>query len=134
MTSVNNTTSTIAIIPGTGNIGFALSRRFVKAGHRVLLGSRDAGKAKGVADKIINEFPNAKVEPFKNEDIPISEADVVVWCPQASIQDGMDYLKHFDFSGKIVLDTTNIVYKVKDVQSFIGQDSSTERVSLSLSY
>ena len=56
------------------------------------------------------------------------KVDIVVWCPQGNIDEAITYLKKFDFSGKIVIDTTNIVYKVKDKESFIGKESSTEKV------
>ena len=58
------------------------------------------------------------------------KVDIVVWCPQGNIDEAIDYLKKFDFSGKIVVDTTNIVYKVKDKESFIGKESSVEKVSI----
>jgi len=119
-------TSTIAVIPGTGNMGFGLSRRLAKAGYHVLLGSRDASNAENSAKKILAEFPNAHVQAGKNEELPIKSADFIVWCPLVAASFEAEYLKSFDFSGKIVIDITNYCYKQKD-ESSIGTTSSTER-------
>ena len=44
--------STIAIIGGTGAEGGGIALRLAKAGHRVLIGSRDAAKAKAAAAEL----------------------------------------------------------------------------------
>ena len=64
--------STIAVIPGTGNIGFGLSRLFASVGHKILLGSRDATKAEEAAKKILAEFPNANIQYGESHTLPIS--------------------------------------------------------------
>jgi predicted dinucleotide-binding enzyme len=66
--------STIAVIPGTGNIGFGVAWRLARAGQHVLLGSREASKAQEAAKKILAEFPNAKIQSGKSEDLPFSTA------------------------------------------------------------
>jgi NADPH-dependent F420 reductase len=43
---------TIAILGGTGNEGPGLAMRWAKAGHTVIIGSREAEKAQRVADEI----------------------------------------------------------------------------------
>ena len=63
-------TYTVAVIPGTGNIGFGVAHRLAKAGHHILLGSRDATKAQNAANKIISEFPNANVKLEKAKNYP----------------------------------------------------------------
>ena len=63
--------STIAVIPGTGRMGFGLAWRFAKNGHHVLLASREASKAQESANKITAELPNAKITAGKVEDLPI---------------------------------------------------------------
>lgn len=42
----------IAVIGGTGSQGSGLAARWAKAGHTVIIGSRDAGRAKETADEI----------------------------------------------------------------------------------
>jgi predicted dinucleotide-binding enzyme len=68
--------STIAVIPGTGNMGFGLSRLFASAGHRILLGSRDAAKAEEASKKIIAEFPNASIQHGENHTLPIATVTI----------------------------------------------------------
>ena len=46
-------TFTIAVLGGTGQEGGGLALRWAKAGHRVILGSRDATKASAAAAEII---------------------------------------------------------------------------------
>ena len=65
-------TSTVAVLPGTGRMGSGFALRFARAGHRVLLGSRETSKAQTAADKILSEFPNANIQAGKIEDLPLS--------------------------------------------------------------
>jgi NADPH-dependent F420 reductase len=44
--------STIAIMGGTGELGSGLARRWAEAGHRVIIGSRDAERAREAARRI----------------------------------------------------------------------------------
>mmetsp|Transcript_29275 Transcript_29275/g.41211 ORF Transcript_29275/g.41211 Transcript_29275/m.41211 type:complete len:216 (+) Transcript_29275:68-715(+) len=117
---------TIAVIPGTGRMGYGFSHRFAKAGHKILLGSRDTTKAQEAADKILKEVPHANIQAGKTEELPLSSADLIVWCLQGSIKESIAYLKTFDFKGKIILDCTNIVYKVPDPNTILGKTSATE--------
>ena len=66
-------TYTVAVIPGTGNIGYGVAHRLAKAGHRILLGSRDAVKAQNAANKILSEFPNANIKAGKSEELPLTD-------------------------------------------------------------
>lgn len=43
---------TVALIGGTGKLGSALAARFARAGHRVVIGSRDAGRAEQAASML----------------------------------------------------------------------------------
>jgi 8-hydroxy-5-deazaflavin:NADPH oxidoreductase len=53
---------TIAVIGGTGAEGFGLALRFVRAGARVLVGSRDLGKAQTAAQRIASALGTGDVE------------------------------------------------------------------------
>ena len=46
------TTETIAVIGGTGNIGYGLALRWAEKGHRVLIGSRAADRADSAANAL----------------------------------------------------------------------------------
>ncbi len=62
---------TIAVVSGTGAEGFGLASRLAKAGLRVLVGSRDAGKAQDAARRI------GAAEGMQNADA-VREADIVI--------------------------------------------------------
>ena len=42
----------LAILGGTGSLGKGLASRWIKAGHDVLIGSRDLAKAKEISIKL----------------------------------------------------------------------------------
>ncbi|MFC7720493.1 NADPH-dependent F420 reductase [Nonomuraea recticatena] len=63
---------TIGILGGTGDQGKGLARRFALAGHPVLIGSRDAGRAQEAADSIGNGARGAENAAVA------AEADIVI--------------------------------------------------------
>ncbi len=52
----------IAVIGGTGDLGFALAARWAKAGKDIVIGSRDAGRADEAAQRLRKVVPGATVE------------------------------------------------------------------------
>jgi len=68
---------TIAIIGGTGRMGKGLAVLFVRAGHQVLIGSRDPKKAALAVDVIKKKYVQLDITPFNDEDSS-SLANVVV--------------------------------------------------------
>ncbi len=94
---------TIAILGGTGDQGNGLARRFALAGHRVLIGSRNADRARSAAEALAE---SGRVEGGANADVA-AEADLVVvavpWDGhKALLTDLRDVL-----TGKIVVDCVN---------------------------
>jgi 8-hydroxy-5-deazaflavin:NADPH oxidoreductase len=68
---------TLAFIGGTGPQGRGLGMRLARAGHRVLIGSRDAAKAEAAVGKIGEKVPDLPVEGMTNAEA-CEQADVVV--------------------------------------------------------
>lgn len=66
----------IAFIGGTGPEGRGLGLRFAAAGHRVLIGSRDEGRAVAAAEKVRGLAPDAQVYGVSNADAA-ARGDVV---------------------------------------------------------
>lgn len=56
----------IAVLGGTGPEGFGLALRWARAGEDVIIGSRDAQRARDAADKIKQRAPNARVSGQEN--------------------------------------------------------------------
>ena len=68
----DTSTAVIAVLGGTGEQGRGLARRFALAGHRVVLGSRDAGRAADAAETLPGEVSG------KTNAEAAAEGDVVI--------------------------------------------------------
>lgn len=92
----------IAII-GAGNVGGALGRKWLKAGHDVVFGQRDVNSAKTQAF-LRSVEGNARVAPLA---AAAASADVIVLTvPHAAVADVMAACGDV-MDGKVVIDTTN---------------------------
>ena len=94
----------IAVLGGTGNLGYALARRWALAGHHVTLGSRDATRARDSAQQLTQDV-GAPVGSGSNRDVAMAADIVVLTVPFASqsavLSDVRDVLP-----GKLLVDTT----------------------------
>jgi NADPH-dependent F420 reductase len=70
-------TRSIAVLGGTGPEGFGLARRWAKAGEIIIIGSREAKRAREAAEKIKTSIPDAQVSGDENV-AACASADVVV--------------------------------------------------------
>jgi 8-hydroxy-5-deazaflavin:NADPH oxidoreductase len=94
----------IAVVGGTGKEGSGMALRWAKAGHDVLLGSRDAARAEAKAAEL-SQLSGAKVTGGDNP-WAVAQADVVVLSvPYAAHHDTLLGLKQA-LAGKVVLDVT----------------------------
>lgn len=90
----------IAVIGGTGNLGAALAGRLVRAGRRVLIGSRDPERARAAAATL-----GAGAGSGSNAEVAAAADVILVAVPFASQQATLqDIAPHV--AGKIVVDTT----------------------------
>lgn len=71
----------VAIIGGTGDLGFALAERWASAGVHVTIGSRDKAKAEAAAEKLRSVVANARVDGLDNPAAAASSPTVVVAVP-----------------------------------------------------
>ena len=92
---------TIGILGGTGDQGKGLARRFALAGHNVIIGSRNAERARTAAEGL--------GESARGEENPVAarEADVVIvavpWDGHRALLESL----RDDLAGKIVIDCVN---------------------------
>jgi NADPH-dependent F420 reductase len=70
-------TKTIAVIGGTGNEGPGLALRWAKAGYQVIIGSRQAEKAEGVAGELNQKLGQNLIQGLSNE-AAVQSADICV--------------------------------------------------------
>jgi NADPH-dependent F420 reductase len=96
--------SLIAVVGGTGNLGAALARRWVKAGLDLIIGSRDALRAAETAAHLTREL-GRRVDSASNRDAAERASLVVVTVPYAAQSATLTDIRPV-VSGKVVLDTT----------------------------
>lgn len=92
---------TIGVLGGTGEQGRGLAQRFSKAGHRVIIGSRDAGRAQQVAAEM-----DAEVEGMSNEECARASDVVIVavpWDGHGALLESLGGA----LAGRIVVDCVN---------------------------
>ncbi|WP_299028833.1 NADPH-dependent F420 reductase [uncultured Thermanaerothrix sp.] len=101
------TSRTIAIIGGTGKEGKGLAFRWARAGHRVIIGSRQEGKAQAAAEEVNKLLGTSDqlVVGMSNEQAAQSGDIVVLTVPYAAHREMCEFIKPF-VQGKIVVDVT----------------------------
>ena len=72
----------IAIIGGTGDLGFGLALRWAHAGVEILIGSRDEQKARDAAQRLQETL---KSNPSDSRNIPVSGFENAAACAQARL-------------------------------------------------
>ncbi len=98
-------TQTIAVLGGTGQEGSGLALRWAKAGHRVILGSRDAAKAAAAASAMNVALGGANVSGARNKDAAGAADIVVLTVPFAAQRSTVEEVREA-LAGKILIDTT----------------------------
>jgi 8-hydroxy-5-deazaflavin:NADPH oxidoreductase len=93
----------IGILGGTGDQGRGLGRRLAMAGHRVLIGSRDAARARLAADEIGG---GPLLDGGLNHDIAVAADVVIAAMPWEGHGEMLDSLSG-PLGGKIVVDCVN---------------------------
>ncbi|AKU11385.1 putative NADPH dependent F420 reductase [Azoarcus sp. CIB] len=100
----NGTERIIGVVGGTGHLGAALARRWAKHGHKVVIGSRDADKARAAADVLGAEL-GREIASGTNLDAARRADIVVVTVPFSSQAAVLEEIRPA-VGGKIVVDTT----------------------------
>jgi NADPH-dependent F420 reductase len=98
----------VAVVGGTGAEGFGLALRLARAGHRVVIGSRDAGRGAESASKA-SELAGVPVEGTDNAGATAIAGDgvVVVTVPYAGQTEIYRAIKDNVAPGSVVLDATS---------------------------
>jgi len=98
---------TIAVIGGTGPAGTGLALRFVRAGEKVIIGSRDAARAQQTAEKIKQRVgPQAQVSGLENSAACAASDLLVLTVPFEGQAELLKQLKAAIRPGSILIDAT----------------------------
>lgn len=100
-----NEIKTIAILGGTGNLGPGLALRWARAGYKIIIGSRQAEKAQGVADELNAELEGASIQGMANT-AAAQAADLCVLTVQAGAHEAALKSVKDALGGKILVDAT----------------------------
>lgn len=100
-----NNLPTIGIIGGTGALGGALAKRWAKTGYDIIVGSRDAAKARSAVDRLGTGRAIGSARGLTNAAAADAAGIVVIAVPFASHQGIVEEI-HAGVQGKIVVDTT----------------------------
>ena len=96
----------IAIIGGTGKEGKGLAYRWAKAGHQVIIGSRQYEKAQRIASELNDTYSNIKpVQGEQNVDAAKKAELVVITVPYTAHVPTLESI-YDAVQGKIVIDVT----------------------------
>lgn len=98
-------THTIAILGGTGQEGSGLALRWAKAGHRVILGSRDAAKAAAVAADMKATLGAGNINGTSNKQAAAAADIVMLTVPFAAQRKTVEEVRDA-LAGKILIDST----------------------------
>jgi hypothetical protein len=94
----------VAIVGGTGNLGTALALRLAAPGVKIIIGSRDAEKAKKVVADLKPKMRAGEIAGMANADA-VKEAEfVVIAVPYEGHMQMVSDLKG-QLAGKVVIDT-----------------------------
>lgn len=95
----------VAIVGGTGDLGFALALRWAKAGASLIVGSREATKAEEAASRIRERIAGANITGATNADAAAQVGIVVLTVPFAAQAGTLNGIKK-TFASGILVDTT----------------------------
>jgi 8-hydroxy-5-deazaflavin:NADPH oxidoreductase len=96
--------SAIAVVGGTGHLGAALARRWIRAGLHVIVGSRDAARARETAARL-GADAGRTVDAASNREAAERAHTVVVTVPWAAQSATLAEIAPV-VAGKLVVDTT----------------------------
>ncbi len=96
----------VAIIGASGALGFGLALRFARAAIPVVIGSRDADRARETADRARELMPEANVTGHDNADAARAAKVVILSVPFRSQSETLTNLKQALAPGQLLIDAT----------------------------
>jgi 8-hydroxy-5-deazaflavin:NADPH oxidoreductase len=118
----------IAVLGGTGREGRGLALRWARAGHQVIIGGREIGRAEAVASAIRDRLgPTANVSGALNSDAA-EQADVVVLSVPFAAQQATALAVRGALIGKVLIDVTVPLVPPRVEIAQLSEGSAVERL------
>lgn len=95
----------LAVVGGTGAEGRGLAERFARAGHEVLIGSRDPERASAAAGEIQAAHSGSSAQGMSNSDAVRAAEIAILTVPYAAQRATVEALRA-ELQGKILIDAT----------------------------
>ena len=102
---LSETQETLAVIGGTGNIGYGLALRWSDAGYPVVIGSRTVAKAQSATATLNEVLAEEKIRGLANPEAAAMADIVVLTVPFAAQVPTLEQIREV-VQGKIVIDVT----------------------------
>jgi NADPH-dependent F420 reductase len=83
----------IAIVGGTGDLGSGLAKRWARAGHAIIIGSRDAGRAVDTAVQFNADAGTTSISGMDNGDAAAAGEIVVLTVPYENHAPTLDAIR-----------------------------------------
>jgi NADPH-dependent F420 reductase len=96
----------VSIIGASGALGFGLAMRWGRAGVPVVIGSREAGRAREAADRARAAVPDGEFDGAENAEAATRSSVVVLSVPFRNQSETLTNLKSSLRDGQIVVDAT----------------------------
>jgi 8-hydroxy-5-deazaflavin:NADPH oxidoreductase len=97
---------TVAVIGGTGALGFGLAVRWAMAGVPIVIGSRDAGRAAEAAEKVLERAGGGDVTGLQNEEAGGRAGTVILSVPFRAQSENLNNLRYALQPQTILVDAT----------------------------
>jgi 8-hydroxy-5-deazaflavin:NADPH oxidoreductase len=99
-------TDPVPIIGATGALGFGLALRLANAGVPVVIGSRDAGRAREAVERLRAQVPDANADGLENAEAARRGPIVLLCVPFRNQSENLTNLKNVLEPGQILVDAT----------------------------
>ncbi len=120
---MTNTPYTLAVLGGTGNEGPGLALRWARAGHTVIIGSRQAEKAERVAAELNAKLGAELIAGMDNLAAAQTCAVAVLTVPYAAQNPLLETLKEA-LAGKVLVNVTVAMNPPKVARAYIPPEGS----------
>jgi NADPH-dependent F420 reductase len=103
---VSSEAAPVAILGGTGALGFGLALRLARAGVPIVIGSRDAGRAQEAAERARALIDGAPVTGAVNEEAARAARIVLLSVPFRNQSENLNNLRTVLEPGQLLVDAT----------------------------